>query len=54
MHEGATGLDPEELLTFWFGQDPARPLAMAEKWFIKDEAFDEEVRRRFGEFQRSA
>ena len=36
----------QEVLDFWFGTPPgkARP-----EWFRKDAAFDEEIRRRFGE-----
>jgi len=32
---------PREVLDFWFGAGP-------DKWFAKDEAFDAEIRRRFG------
>ena len=35
----------EEILAFWFG--PERGVERAE-WFRKDDAFDDEVRRRFG------
>ena len=38
------------MLNFWFGDDPDQPLAMEERWFKRDDAFDEEVRRRFGGF----
>ena len=41
------------VLDFWFGplerRGPARP-----EWFRKDPAFDEEIRRRFGELHRAA
>lgn len=36
---------PEEVLTFWFG-DGTPKLA---RWFGKDDAFDREIRERFGE-----
>lgn len=48
MADASTGLEPGEVLNFWFGKDPSQPLAMTEKWFRRDEAFDEEVKRRFG------
>ena len=37
-----------EVLDFWFGPRETRGKARAE-WFRKDEMFDEEIRRRFGE-----
>jgi len=40
--------DPEDVLTFWF--DEAGP----EKWFNKDDAFDEEIRERFSELVHTA
>jgi uncharacterized protein (DUF924 family) len=40
---------PDEVLSFWLGEDGAAPLANAKRWFAKDAAFDEEVRARFGE-----
>ncbi|MEL0012847.1 MAG: DUF924 family protein, partial [Alphaproteobacteria bacterium] len=40
--------DPEDVLTFWF--DEAGP----EKWFNKDDAFDEEIRKRFSELVHTA
>ena len=33
-------MDAAEVLDFWFGQDRTR-------WFVKDPAFDEQIRRRF-------
>jgi len=44
-----TGYVP--VLGFWFGEQPgpARP-----EWFRKDAAFDEEIRRRFGELHAAA
>jgi len=33
-------MDAAEVLSFWFGQDH-------KKWFVKDPAFDEDIRRRF-------
>jgi len=40
----------QEVLAFWFGApgSPVRGNARAE-WFRKDDAFDDEIRRRFGE-----
>lgn len=43
-----TAGDPRPLLEFWFS-DHARPL-----WFEKSDAFDEELRHRFGSQQRAA
>ena len=37
----------QEILAFWFGADPGRPLANAPHWFTQDDAFDAEVRARF-------
>lgn len=37
-----------EILVFWFGEDPAQPIANASRWFTQDDAFDAEVRARFG------
>jgi uncharacterized protein (DUF924 family) len=35
----------EEVLEFWFGQPPGRS---RREWFVKDPAFDAEIRERFG------
>ncbi len=40
--------DPEEVLAFWFEE------AGPEKWFNKDEGFDEEIRERFSELSHKA
>jgi uncharacterized protein (DUF924 family) len=40
--------DARAVLAFWFGDDPSRPLAHSERWFTRDDAFDAEVRTRFG------
>jgi uncharacterized protein (DUF924 family) len=37
----------EEILSFWFGDDPQIPLQNAEQWWKKDPAFDKEIRVRF-------
>ena len=37
----------DEVIEFWFGVPP-------EKWFAKDPAFDEEIRRRFGSLHAEA
>jgi len=52
-------LDPraKELLDFWFGPLDADGLADAEhqaRWFAADPAFDEELRRRFGDLHEEA
>lgn len=36
-----------DILTFWFGGDPASPLANRERWFKQNDDFDREVRERF-------
>jgi len=42
-------MDPriDEVIDFWFGQPPG-------KWFEKDPAFDDEIRKRFGALQAEA
>ena len=42
-------MDPriDEVIEFWFGQKP-------ERWFEKNEAFDDEIRQRFGALQAEA
>ena len=49
MDDDANVLQPGDVLNFWFGNNPSQPLAMAEKWFGKDDAFDVEVKMRFGD-----
>jgi uncharacterized protein (DUF924 family) len=39
---------PEDVLSFWFGPPGAPPLANAERWFARDDAFDAEIAARFG------
>ena len=43
----------EEVLDFWFGPREARGAARPE-WFRKDDAFDAEIRRRFGDLHARA
>jgi uncharacterized protein (DUF924 family) len=40
-----------QVLSFWLGPEPGKSRA---EWFRKDEAFDEEIRRRFGDLHASA
>lgn len=40
-------ITPEDVLRFWFGEPGSPPLANADKWWKKDDAFDREVRERF-------
>lgn len=40
---------PEDVLSFWFGPPGTPPLAHAKKWFSRDDAFDAEIRARFGD-----
>jgi uncharacterized protein (DUF924 family) len=44
MVDSLTGLEPAEVLEFWFGNRPEHPLANAERWFKRDEQFDAEIR----------
>lgn len=47
----STALSASQVLTFWFGAWPANAAAMASQapqWFAKSDAFDAEVRARFG------
>jgi uncharacterized protein (DUF924 family) len=37
-----------EILAFWFGEDPDGPLHNQSRWFKRAEAFDAEIRARFG------
>jgi uncharacterized protein (DUF924 family) len=37
----------DEVIAFWFGVSP-------EKWFVKDPAFDDEIRQKFGSLQAEA
>jgi len=45
--------DPEarEVLEFWFGREPG---ASRREWFMKDAAFDDEIRKRFGQLHERA
>jgi uncharacterized protein (DUF924 family) len=43
--------DPEEILSFWFGETSASPdelIARSKLWFLSDPDFDESIRSRFG------
>ena len=42
-------VSPEDVIRFWLGEPEAPPLANAERWWKKDEAFDREIKERFGE-----
>jgi uncharacterized protein (DUF924 family) len=42
-------MTPREVLDFWFGAPGSAAAAGARReWFVKSEAFDDEIRRRFG------
>ncbi|HKI98116.1 MAG TPA: DUF924 family protein [bacterium] len=47
MADASSTVEPRDILTFWFGDDAAQPLANASRWFTRDDAFDAEVRTRF-------
>lgn len=47
MHAGEMNPRATEILEFWFGPRDGDPLAPSARWFKRDEAFDEEIRRRF-------
>ena len=45
----------DEVLAFWFGPDPQQPSqATMQRWFMRDAAFDAEIRSRFGELHAQA
>lgn len=46
-------MSPDDVLDFWFGPREARGKARPE-WFRKDDAFDDEIRNRFGELHGQA
>jgi uncharacterized protein (DUF924 family) len=48
---GSDPVEPRDVLDFWFGPQPGSARA---EWFRKDAAFDEEIRRRFGELHAAA
>src|SRR5207302_4559574 len=50
---GVSLTPPEDVLEFWFGGEERRGKARA-KWFEKNAAFDDEMRRRFGELHGQA
>lgn len=52
----ARGEDREaiEVLDFWFGPEPVPSAAVTERWFKRDPAFDDEIRRRFGALHAAA
>lgn len=37
----------EEILAFWFGEDPEHPMKDSSKWWKKDPAFDREIQQKF-------
>ncbi len=50
-------MDPEEILLFWFGENPDDPECVAERcklWFGRSPAFDALIRMRFGGYPRLA
>ena len=46
MDDSTVAPQARDVLAFWFG-DP--PYAARQAWFRKDDAFDDEIRRRFGD-----
>ncbi|MDX2086715.1 MAG: DUF924 family protein [Kofleriaceae bacterium] len=49
-------MDPrvDEVIEFWFGPAPSPTSEIFQRWFTKDPAFDEEIRRRFGALHEEA
>lgn len=47
MKKGVAALAPEQILSVWFGEDPAQPLQHAERWFLKEPAFDQWLTEEF-------
>ncbi len=46
--------EPEDVVTFWFGDDPEAPLARQDQWWTPSDEFDAEVERRFAPTLRAA
>jgi uncharacterized protein (DUF924 family) len=44
----------EQVIEFWFGDAPSPTSEIFQRWFSKDPAFDEEIRRRFGALHQEA
>ncbi|MGE0546786.1 MAG: DUF924 family protein [Kofleriaceae bacterium] len=44
-------MDPRaiDVLEFWFGKEPIVSPELAKRWFVKDPAFDAEIKSRFGD-----
>ena len=40
-------ISPQNVLQFWFGDDPGQPLANQAQWWKKDPEFDAKIRERF-------
>jgi uncharacterized protein (DUF924 family) len=38
----------DDVIAFWFGSDPDPTEAMMRRWFRRDDAFDAQIRERFG------
>lgn len=48
MPIGDVAISPEDVLRFWFGEPGDPPLAKASSWFQRSDAFDAQIRERFG------
>lgn len=48
MTDSAWPAPVPEILAFWFGDDPAAPLANSAKWFGGGAEFDREIHQRWG------
>jgi uncharacterized protein (DUF924 family) len=44
----------DEVIEFWFGSEAEPSEATMKRWFVRDEAFDAEIRARFGELHARA
>ncbi|MEJ7600540.1 MAG: DUF924 family protein [Kofleriaceae bacterium] len=49
-------MDPriDNVIEFWFGTEPVPTQATARRWFVRDAAFDDQIRRKFGDLHDEA
>ena len=49
-------MDPriDKVIEFWFGTEPVPTQATTRRWFVRDAAFDDQIRRKFGDLHEEA
>ena len=49
-------MDPriDKVIEFWFGTEPVPTQATVRRWFVRDAAFDDQIRRKFGDLHDEA